>query len=196
MFAKSKLFVCLSLFVVGWLLWEPAGACPGCQPSYFLAGLSVGGANDSPEVSDRSGSQPGSQPLLQIDSANKFAGNESLSQEASPVPSRAEPTLAALPFKYVGNKFSSKFHRPSCPFAKCISHCHLVYFARRYNATDAGYAPCQYCLPRDWKTVHLVVLGHANGNSPVKPPQKSDDLTGQTEGLDQSQAQAGSTKDP
>jgi len=81
------------------------------------------------------------------------------------------------PFKYVGNTFSSKFHRPSCPFAKCISHRHLVFFGRRFNAVDAGYKPCQYCLPPDWKTVHLVVLGHRDGESSGEKPDRSPALS-------------------
>jgi Metal binding domain of Ada len=62
------------------------------------------------------------------------------------------------PFKYVGNTFSSKFHRPSCPFAKCMSSYHLVFFEHRHDATDRGFTPCKYCLPPDWKTVHAVIL--------------------------------------
>jgi hypothetical protein len=68
-------------------------------------------------------------------------------------------------FKYVGNKFSSKFHRPSCPFAKAMSQYHLVFFRERHDAVDQGFKPCKYCLPAQWKTVHLLIL----------PSQKSAD---------------------
>src|SRR5579871_6046370 len=43
------------------------------------------------------------------------------------------------PFKYVGNTFSSKFHRPSCPFAKAINFHHLVFFEHRHDAIDRGF---------------------------------------------------------
>jgi hypothetical protein len=65
---------------------------------------------------------------------------------------------SGLPFKYVGNSFSSKFHRPSCMFAKCISSYHAVFFAQRHNAIEGGYTPCRWCLPPNWKTVHLIIV--------------------------------------
>jgi methylphosphotriester-DNA--protein-cysteine methyltransferase len=64
-----------------------------------------------------------------------------------------------VPFKYVGNSFSCIFHRPSCPFGQCISEHHLRFFARRFNAIDAGYRPCEYCLPKTWTAVHAVLIG-------------------------------------
>ena len=73
-------------------------------------------------------------------------------------------------FKYVGNKFSSKFHRPSCPFAKAMSQYHLVFFKARHDAVDQGFKPCKYCLPKQWKTVHLLIL----------PSQKSADRASQS----------------
>ena len=63
-----------------------------------------------------------------------------------------------LPFKYVGNSFSNKFHRPSCPFARIMSASHIIYFEHRHDAIEKGYLPCHYCLPADWKTVNAVIL--------------------------------------
>jgi len=69
----------------------------------------------------------------------------------------------AVPFKYVGNQFSCIFHRPSCPFAQCISAHHLRFFPRRCNATDQGFKPCRYCLPPFWTTVQAVLIGNPSG---------------------------------
>jgi len=68
--------------------------------------------------------------------------------------------LQPLPFKYIGNSFSGKFHRPSCPFAKCISSRHLVLFARRKDATDQMFVTCRYCLPPSWTQVHATILSN------------------------------------
>ena len=63
-----------------------------------------------------------------------------------------------IPYKYYGNIFSHKFHRPSCPFGMCISKRHLVLFHFRKDAIEAHFAPCKYCLPAVWWTVHGVIL--------------------------------------
>jgi len=64
-------------------------------------------------------------------------------------------SMAALPaqiddhkpiYKYVGNSFSFKFHRPSCPFAKAMWRGHVIKFQYRKQAIDAGQKPCRYCL--------------------------------------------------
>jgi len=62
------------------------------------------------------------------------------------------------PYKYVGNNFSFKFHRPSCPFARAMSVRHVELFHFRRDAIAAGQKPCRYCLPPDWKTVRLEML--------------------------------------
>jgi hypothetical protein len=89
-----------------------------------------------------------------------------LHQGAEPAGESLAPT-----FKYVGNSFSSKFHRPSCPFAKCISAWHLELFAQRHDATDQGYKPCRYCLPQSWTSVHAVLL---NGGNKRAAPARGD----------------------
>lgn len=60
--------------------------------------------------------------------------------------------------KYVGNSFSHKFHRPSCPFAKQIWPSRLKTFRFRQDAVDDDYTPCHYCLPRVWLTVHACII--------------------------------------
>ncbi len=61
-------------------------------------------------------------------------------------------------YKYCGNSFSHKFHRPSCPFGEAISKRHLVMFRFRHEAIEAHYEPCRYCLPPIWCRVHGVLL--------------------------------------
>jgi hypothetical protein len=80
------------------------------------------------------------------------------------------------PFKYVGKSFSNKFHRPSCPFAQCMSSNHLVFFEHRHDATDRGFKPCKYCLPANWKTVHAVILPISK-SLPVSEVSKTENST-------------------
>lgn len=80
-------------------------------------------------------------------------GYTTTSPETSPPV--AEP---ALPYKYVGNSFSLKFHRPSCPFAKAMSLHHVQLHHFRKQAVQAGQKPCKYCLPPNWKEVHASLL--------------------------------------
>lgn len=61
-------------------------------------------------------------------------------------------------YKYVGNSFSFKFHRPSCPFARAMWRGHVVKFQYRKQAIDAGQKPCRYCLPPYWKSVGAKIL--------------------------------------
>lgn len=63
-----------------------------------------------------------------------------------------------LPYKYVGNNFSAKFHRPCCPFAKIMNGRHAVLFHFRKEAILAGHHPCRYCLPPVWKSVKASIL--------------------------------------
>lgn len=66
-----------------------------------------------------------------------------------------QDSTSQLPYKYYGNTFSMKFHRPSCPFAIAISRRHLVLFHFRREAIEAHFLPCRYCLP----PVSLSVVG-------------------------------------
>lgn len=75
-------------------------------------------------------------------------------------PSTIGPDLApAEPaYKYVGNSFSGKFHRPSCPFARAMNPNHVVHFRFRKDAIEHGQQPCRYCLPPDWTNVRAVLI--------------------------------------
>src|SRR5271166_2333274 len=59
-----------------------------------------------------------------------------------------------LPYKYWGNSFSLKFHRPSCPFAQAMNPIHVEFFHCRREAIVRGEKPCRYCLPPYWTSVH------------------------------------------
>jgi len=48
---------------------------------------------------------------------------------------------------YLGNCNSYRFHAPTCPFAKKISHRNVVRFKSRNDAFWAGYSPCRQCTP-------------------------------------------------
>lgn len=61
-------------------------------------------------------------------------------------------------YKYTGNLFSLKFHRPSCKFARVMWREHVVRFQYRKQAVDAGQKPCRYCLPPDWKSVDAKIV--------------------------------------
>ncbi len=61
-------------------------------------------------------------------------------------------------YKYLGNSFSMKFHRPSCPFARMMWRCNVVRFPFRKDAVERGYKPCKYCLPQSWKSVGAKIL--------------------------------------
>ncbi len=69
-------------------------------------------------------------------------------------------------YKYTGNSFSQKFHRPSCKFARAMWRGHVVRFQYRKQAIDAGQKPCRYCLPPDWKTVGAKIMG--KGGVPIE----------------------------
>jgi hypothetical protein len=74
-----------------------------------------------------------------------------------------------LPYKYVGNSYSLKFHRPSCPFAKAMSVNHVQLFHFRREAIEAGEKPCNYCLPQSWGSVKAVV------KPPLDPVESAQD---------------------
>lgn len=80
---------------------------------------------------------------------------------------------ASLPddpeFKYVGNCFSKKFHRPWCPFEQVMSANKAVFFRYRWHAIEAGFKPCRYCLPAVVKQVRCVLL-----NRDLSPNQRQE----------------------
>jgi hypothetical protein len=67
-----------------------------------------------------------------------------------------------LPYKYVGNRWSKKFHRPSCLFAKRIWPKRLRLFHFRKDAVAAEFKPCNWCLPRTWTTLHGAIIQPKN----------------------------------
>ena len=79
--------------------------------------------------------------------------------------SSAHEVAGDLPYKYVGNNFSAKFHRPSCPFAKIMSGHNVVLFHFRNEAIAACHNPCRYCLPPVWKSVKCLLINPNNSQS-------------------------------
>lgn len=79
---------------------------------------------------------------------------------ALPCSAKEEADAQANPviYKYVGNAFSLKFHRPSCPFAKAMWRSNRVHFTYRRQALEAHQKPCRYCLPPSWKSVAAAIL--------------------------------------
>lgn len=76
-----------------------------------------------------------------------------------PAPAGNLETEALTPYKYIGNNFSMKFHKPACPFAKAMWSGHTELFHFRKDAIAAKYAPCRYCLPPQWTSVSATILG-------------------------------------
>lgn len=66
--------------------------------------------------------------------------------------------IASRYYKYIGNGFSGKFHRPSCPFAKVMGRSHRIFFRFRRDAIESTFVPCRYCLPPTWKSVSCKLL--------------------------------------
>jgi len=50
------------------------------------------------------------------------------------------------PEKLMGNKNSKKFHYPTCPFGKKTGNRNRIYFSNRWEAFQAGFAPCKKCI--------------------------------------------------
>ena len=91
-------------------------------------------------------------PARAADGVSKSAG------ESGKVSKSVEPADELTPYKYVGNNFSLKFHKPSCPFAKAMWTGHTELFHFRKDAIAAKYAPCRYCLPPAWTNVNATIL--------------------------------------
>lgn len=76
----------------------------------------------------------------------------------SSIPTQAAEAQPNLPYKYLGNRQSLKFHRPRCPFAQIMSRSKRHNFHFRRQAIEAGYHPCRYCLPPYWTSVSVKLL--------------------------------------
>jgi endonuclease YncB( thermonuclease family) len=48
--------------------------------------------------------------------------------------------------KYIGNRRSKRFHLKTCPFGNKIKKQNRIYFASRWDAFWAGYAPAKRCI--------------------------------------------------
>jgi len=57
------------------------------------------------------------------------------------------PSVEKRNYQYIGNKFSKKFHRLTCPWAQKISEENRVYFKTRDEALKQGFVPCKVCNP-------------------------------------------------
>jgi hypothetical protein len=113
-----------------------------------------------------------SHPVSAIETGSSTAPTESLSEKA-PVALETEGDASSFKtgeleeqtaqldqpvYKYVGNLFSLKFHRPSCPFARAMWRGNIIRFQYRKQAIEAGQKPCRYCLPPNWKSVGASIL--------------------------------------
>lgn len=155
-----------SVIFVGLLLTFAAGAA--AVPAAFASDVAPCSANEDKAgtayidpANNRQSGENGS--MSQCEPGSETNGQSpctAVKQSAEFAPAGTSAMTDALPFKYVGNSYSCIFHRPSCPFGQCISAHHVRFFAKRFNATAAGYRPCGYCLPKNWTTVHAVLLGN------------------------------------
>jgi hypothetical protein len=104
----------------------------------------------------------GCQVLLGLSFASESWGDEEITTNADSkqlLEPLTVPNQTQLPYKYVGNNFSGKFHRPSCKFARAMNVDHVIFFHFRQDAISAGQQPCRYCLPPVWLTVKAKILG-------------------------------------
>lgn len=92
-----------------------------------------------------------------FDALSSAIGEEGEKTRATKI-NQSVPEPMMSNYKYRGNSFSNKFHRPWCPFSRVMNAKHVVLFYFRYEAIAQGFAPCQYCLPSAWKSVHCRLL--------------------------------------
>jgi hypothetical protein len=108
-------------------------------------------------------SPPEISPADHLDQACTTGGDtKSSDRNDSQTPGLAT-TQTEAPYKYVGNSFSKKFHRPWCPFQQVMNAHHAVFFQFRKDAIEAGFLPCRYCLPPITKQVRCVLLKRESG---------------------------------
>lgn len=82
-----------------------------------------------------------------------------------------EEPVDQLPYKYVGNMDTEKFHRPSCPYAKIMNRVRKRFFHFRHEATDLGQVPCRYCLPPIVRNVRGTI--RPSQSDPNQSPNQS-----------------------
>ncbi len=56
-------------------------------------------------------------------------------------------TVYSGDYKYVGSKFSIRYHLPTCKKARRIQERNRVLFNTAEEAVKAGYLPCGVCKP-------------------------------------------------
>ncbi|MBK9142887.1 MAG: hypothetical protein IPM23_10360 [Candidatus Melainabacteria bacterium] len=88
-----------------------------------------------------------------------------LSPAARAEPARKVPdsTTSGGGYKFVGNAFSGKFHKPGCEFAAKMDASRVVFFKTREEAEKAGQKPCNWCLPGWLKNVRGQVVSPGKG---------------------------------
>lgn len=47
---------------------------------------------------------------------------------------------------YTGNRRSKRFHRKNCPFGKRTGKANRIFFSCKWEAFQAGFAPCKKCI--------------------------------------------------
>lgn len=96
------------------------------------------------------------------------AGRQGSGSAGDRAPGETAEAAEGLPYKYAGNNFSRKFHRPSCLFARAMNAQHLELFHFRRQAVAAGMRPCRWCLPPVWKEVRAILrpAPESPGSSP------------------------------
>lgn len=78
--------------------------------------------------------------------------------------SPAPPDLSEAQTKYVGNKFSQKYHLKGCYFAQIARPENIFPFASCKEAIKSKYRPCNWCLPKWQKFVKGRII-EKSGNS-------------------------------
>ncbi len=134
------------------------------QLSLFLYSAATAGepplttnACDLPQGSSRSSHQDKNTCVTWPSSSNWAISEKGETTKSNQLrPLAREP--AQLIYKYRGNSFSNKFHRPWCPFSQAMNIDHVILFHFRCEAVAQGFAPCQYCLPHAWKSVQCRLL--------------------------------------
>lgn len=72
--------------------------------------------------------------------------------------------LSEAQTKYVGNKFSQKYHLEGCFFARIARPENIFPFASCKEAIKSKYRPCNWCLPK-WQKFVKGRIVEKSGNS-------------------------------
>lgn len=144
-------------------------------------------ANASSSTPDQSScilEQPTSQRSIAPEQSTSARGQPSLEGELEPgsnafsssTQSQTDPNSRSndRPQKYVGNSYSLKFHKPSCPFARVMRKSRRVAFPYRKTAIDAGQRPCKYCLPPWWLKVEAKILNYDRQTESTQEASRQD----------------------